>query len=114
MKEEGKLPQRVKVRSSQYLNNLIEQDHRARETTDPTNARVQTIRQCGGDDQRHRVGGEDQEEAIQDWQAGRFRGEHVKAMESGTRCLTLIGSTDIPEQQAMSYVTEFAPEPRKE
>src|SRR5262245_38048299 len=28
MKEAGELPQRVKVRSSQYLNNLIEQDHR--------------------------------------------------------------------------------------
>jgi transposase-like protein len=28
MKEEGELPCRVKVRSSQYLNNLVEQDHR--------------------------------------------------------------------------------------
>ena len=28
MKKDGELPQRVKVRSSQYLNNLIEQDHR--------------------------------------------------------------------------------------
>jgi len=28
IKEDGELPQRVKVRSSQYLNNLIEQDHR--------------------------------------------------------------------------------------
>jgi hypothetical protein len=28
MKEAGELPQRVRVRSSQYLNNLIEQDHR--------------------------------------------------------------------------------------
>jgi len=28
MKEEGELPRRVTVRSSQYLNNLIEQDHR--------------------------------------------------------------------------------------
>src|SRR5579864_1834872 len=28
MKETGELPRRVKVRSSQYLNNLIEQDHR--------------------------------------------------------------------------------------
>ena len=28
MKEDGELPQRVRVRSSQYLNNLIEQDHR--------------------------------------------------------------------------------------
>ena len=28
MKEDGELPRRVKVRSNQYLNNLIEQDHR--------------------------------------------------------------------------------------
>jgi transposase-like protein len=28
MKEDGELPRRVKVRSGQYLNNLIEQDHR--------------------------------------------------------------------------------------
>jgi hypothetical protein len=28
MKEDGELPVRVKVRSSQYLNNLVEQDHR--------------------------------------------------------------------------------------
>ena len=28
LKQEGKLPRRVKIRSSQYLNNLIEQDHR--------------------------------------------------------------------------------------
>jgi transposase-like protein len=28
VKKDGELPQRVKVRSSQYLNNLIEQDHR--------------------------------------------------------------------------------------
>jgi transposase-like protein len=28
MQEDGELPGRVKVRSSQYLNNLVEQDHR--------------------------------------------------------------------------------------
>ena len=28
MKEDGELPGRVQVRSSQYLNNLVEQDHR--------------------------------------------------------------------------------------
>jgi len=28
MKEDGELPRRVQVRSSQYLNNLVEQDHR--------------------------------------------------------------------------------------
>jgi transposase-like protein len=29
MKESGELPGRVQVRSSQYLNNLVEQDHRS-------------------------------------------------------------------------------------
>ena len=28
MQETGELPRRVQVRSSQYLNNLVEQDHR--------------------------------------------------------------------------------------
>jgi len=28
MQEAGELPSRVRVRSSQYLNNLVEQDHR--------------------------------------------------------------------------------------
>jgi len=28
MKQAGELPKRVKVRSSKYLNNIIEQDHR--------------------------------------------------------------------------------------
>jgi transposase-like protein len=28
MKEDGELPRRVQSRSSQYLNNLVEQDHR--------------------------------------------------------------------------------------
>ena len=46
IKEAGELPQRVRVRSSQYLNNLIEQ-HRTSETADPADARVQAIRRCG-------------------------------------------------------------------
>ena len=32
MKETGELPRRVKVRSSEYLNNLVEQDHRRSKT----------------------------------------------------------------------------------
>lgn len=46
MKEDGELPRRVKVRSSQYLNNLIEQDHRRVEQGIRADARVQTIRQA--------------------------------------------------------------------
>ena len=56
IKENGELPRRVKVRSSQYLNNLIEQDHRrVKQRIRPMLGfkRVQTIRPCGGYDQRN-------------------------------------------------------------
>ena len=35
MKETGELPRRVKVRSSQYLNNLVEQDRRIKQRIRP-------------------------------------------------------------------------------
>ena len=88
MKEDGELPRRVTVRSSQYLNNLIEQDHRrVKQRTRPMlgfkrfdNA-VVTI-------SGNRVGREDQEGPIQDWQTRRPQGEHVRTVARGTRRLT--------------------------
>jgi hypothetical protein len=47
MKETGELPRRVKVRSSQYLNNLVEQDPPPNQTADSADARIQTIRPRG-------------------------------------------------------------------
>src|SRR5215471_12095280 len=113
MKEEGELPRRVKVRSSQYLNNLIRTGPSASETTDPADARVQTIRQCGGHDRRNRVGGEDQEGAIQDRQARRCQGSHVRTMERGARCLIPIERTDAAERTRYRTSPEFAPEPSR-
>jgi transposase-like protein len=49
------------VRSSKYLNNMIEQAHQA---ADPTDARLQTVRQRGSDDQRHRAYAENSEASI--------------------------------------------------
>jgi transposase-like protein len=46
LKEDGELPGRVQVRSRQYLNNLVEQDHRRAKQTNPADAGIQTIRQC--------------------------------------------------------------------
>jgi len=54
MKEDGELPCRVKVRFSQYLNNLVEQDHR-REATNPADAGIKAIRQCSCNDLRNRA-----------------------------------------------------------
>ena len=47
MKEAGELPQRVRVRSSQYLNNLIEQDQRRVKQRIRPMVGVQAIRPCG-------------------------------------------------------------------
>jgi transposase-like protein len=83
MKEIGELPQRVKVRSSQYLNNLIEQDHR----------RVkQRIRPMLGfkrfDNAVVTISGIELAEkikkgSIQDRQARWSRGDHVRTVERG-------------------------------
>src|SRR5215831_16863136 len=66
----------------------------------------------GGHDQRDRVGGEDQEGAIQDWQAGRCRGDHVRTMERSTGCLMPIESSDTAQRQSISYLTPRASQPR--
>ena len=53
MKEDGELPGRVKVRSSQYLNNLVELGPSESEATNPADAGIQAIRQRGGNDLRN-------------------------------------------------------------
>ena len=65
MKESGELPGRVQVRSSQYLNNLVEQDHFW-----------------------HRVGREDQEGAVQDGQTRRVQCDDDGTVERSTRRLS--------------------------
>jgi transposase-like protein len=88
MKEGGELPRRVKVRSSQYLNNLVEQEHR----------RVkQRIRPMLGfkrfDNAVVTVSGIGLAEKIKkgqykDGQAGRPKGNDVGAVERRTRRLS--------------------------
>jgi DDE domain len=60
MKEDGELPRRVKVRSSQYLNNLRGAGPSESEATNPAHVGIQAIRQRGGNDFRNRASGEDQ------------------------------------------------------
>ena len=45
MKHDGLLLQDTKLRSSKYLNNMIEQDHRGREVSHRRDARLQAIQQ---------------------------------------------------------------------
>ena len=91
MKADGELPRRVKVRSSQYLNNLVEQDHRrVKQRIRPMLARLQAIRQRGGNDLRNRARREDQDGAVQDGQARRARCDNDGTLERGTRSLSPI------------------------
>ena len=53
LKEVGTLPRRVRVRSSKYLNNVVEQDHRRIKQRIGADARIRAIRDGGRDDPRH-------------------------------------------------------------
>jgi transposase-like protein len=55
MKADGLLPEDTKVRTSKYLNNLIEQDPSKHQVQNERNARLQTVQECRGHDFRHRV-----------------------------------------------------------
>jgi transposase-like protein len=47
MKADQFLPADTTLRSSKYLNNLIEQDHRKHQVQGQRNARLQTLQECG-------------------------------------------------------------------
>ena len=70
LKADGELPKRVVVRSSKYLNNLIEQDHRRIKQRLRPMLGLKSFRDGGHCDQRYRTGGEDQEGTIQNRQVG--------------------------------------------
>lgn len=82
----GELPKRVKVRSSKYLNNLIEQDHRrVKHRLGPMlglkSFRTAAVVIRGG------TGGEDQEGTIQNRQAGRGHGNPAGTLASSPGCV---------------------------
>src|SRR5215469_9435398 len=88
-KTTGELPKRVKVRSSKS-----EQHHRtgspAREASTWPDAGTEEFPNGGGGDWRSRIGREDQERAIQDWQVGRDYSNHAGNLASSLGCV--IGS----------------------
>ena len=64
LKDEGELPKRVLVRSSKYLNNLIEQDHRRIKQRLRPMSGLKSFPDGEGRDRRNRAGREDQEGAV--------------------------------------------------
>jgi transposase-like protein len=92
MQEDGELPGRVKVRSSQYLNNLVEQDHRRVTQRIRPMLGFKAIRQRGRNDLRNRASREGQEGAVQDGQARRVRCDDDGTVKRGTRSLSPISN----------------------
>jgi hypothetical protein len=88
MKEDGELPCRVEVRSSQYLNNLVEQDHRRVKQRIRPMLGFKRFGQCGGNHFRHRASREDQEGAVQDGQTRGVQCDDDGTVERGTHSLS--------------------------
>ena len=84
LKEVGTLPRRLRIRSSQYLNNVVEQDHRRIKQRIGADARIQAIRDGGRDDPWHRVSREDQEKPIQPQTADQKTSDRSSALGGGS------------------------------
>jgi len=64
LKRAGELPKRVRIRSSKYLNNTIEQDHRRVKQRLRPMLGLKSFGNRSGRDRWHRAGREDQKEAV--------------------------------------------------
>ena len=59
LKQDGTLRRRCRVRQCKYLNNMIEQDHRTRQTSRLASHGLRLLPQCVADSSRHRSGQHD-------------------------------------------------------
>jgi transposase-like protein len=66
LKSAETMARRVRIRSCKYLNNVVGAGFSPNQTADSADARVQTIRDSGNNDQRHRTCREDSETPAQD------------------------------------------------
>ena len=89
-KQAGELPKRVKVRSSKYLNHLIETGSWAREAAAWPDAGTEEFSNRRGGYRRHRVSRENPKGAVQNGQAGRIQGNDTGDLASCPGCLTWI------------------------
>ena len=82
LKADGSLPADTKLRSSKYLNNLIEQDHRG------VKQRIAVmlgsgVQECGDHDRRHRAGAPHPQGTVRTGPSGRSRRSCACSLERG-------------------------------
>jgi hypothetical protein len=91
-RDEGR--RRTSVSPQGSIQSVLEQTRGAgpseSEATNPADAGIQAIRQCGRNDLRNRVSRENQEGAVQDGQARRVRCDDDRTVERRTRSLSPI------------------------
>jgi len=108
LKSAGSMSRRVQIRSSKYLNNVVEQDHRRVKQRIGPDAGIQAIRYSDNHDQRYRIGGKDQEGSVQDWKASAQIAHSADDLGGCPNCLT--ESTTLKTCVVFKRY-EFAPEP---
>jgi transposase-like protein len=94
LKGMGELPKRVRVRTSKYLNNAIEQDHRRVKQRLRPMLGLKKLADRGGGDRWHRAGRENQEKTIQ---ARRPHGNDARNLASCVGCLSRVTSIETTE-----------------
>src|SRR5882724_5889914 len=113
LKAMGELLKRVRVRTSKYLNNAIEQDHRRIKQRASPHAGIEELPDRSGCDRWHRVGREDQEGTVQTRQAGRPEGNDAGNLASCLGCLSRIILNRSERADRIRLHLEFAPEPSR-
>jgi transposase-like protein len=88
MKETGELSQRVRVRSSQYLNNLIEQDHRRVKQRVLPMLGFKRFDNAAGTISGIELAEKIKKGSVQNRQVRELQGEHVGTVGCGARRLT--------------------------
>ena len=81
MRADGILPEATKLRSSKYLNNVIEQDHRGVKSRIGQMLGFKTFDRCGDHDRRHRITAQDPQRSIQSRQAATQRPQCICSVE---------------------------------
>jgi transposase-like protein len=113
LKKSQELPKRVQVRSSKYLNNLIEQDHRRIKHRLGPMLGLKSFRTAAVVDRCHRTGRENQERPVQNRQARRTVSDDTEDL---AKLPWLHNPNPLIRQNELSTPTylEIAPEPSVE
>jgi hypothetical protein len=75
LKSEGSMSRRMRIRSSKYFEQYRGAGSSPNKTADNADAWIQAIRHGDNHDQRHRIGGKDQESSVQDRKANAPTGD---------------------------------------